>query len=483
MAAYPNPENPAADERRAMPRAETRRAATFGAASDGAFRRGTVVDLSPNGLRIETQYPLDCGLQIEIELAPHEDLDGEQPMLVRGEVVRVEAMGSATSHMGIQLRVRLPESAAAPSLANRAQAEALLRQLATDLKAPAPDSGRADEWSTTAERAVAGVRFREPPPEPDRRARKIGVALVAGLFLLLLLVSAVGLLTGRDRARSLLDGQGSSSAWRYDFTGNGTPTPAAAATVRDLAISIESTAFRLDAAARLLNAAYPEEAIDLYRETAASSDATIVERTIAGLGIVEARATTGQSIEAHAALDALPEEVGALPAVWRAVVADWGTALATDTPTPQRMQRRLDLHETINELAETPAEGVRIEVSTSEYLLRLVDGDAVIATYPVGLGFGDATPLGTFTIANMIENPDWYNRGNVVKAGDPDNPLGDYWMGLGEGGDATSYGIHPTDEAESIGKNQSRGCIRMRPADAAEVFSSCQVGTPVTIAP
>ena len=38
-----------------------------------------------------------------------------------------------------------------------------------------------------------------------------------------------------------------------------------------------------------------------------------------------------------------------------------------------------------------------------------------------------------------------------------------------------------TKELDSIGKNRSRGCIRMRPDDASRVFAVCPIGTRVHI--
>ena len=101
--------------------------------------------------------------------------------------------------------------------------------------------------------------------------------------------------------------------------------------------------------------------------------------------------------------------------------------------------------------------------------------------FPVGLGREGATPSGLFHIANKISNPDWYDGNRVVKGGDPANPLGRRWMGLGVGAVPTSYGIHATPQAQSIGRAMSRGCIRMRPGDAETLFRLCPVGTPVCI--
>ena len=54
-------------------------------------------------------------------------------------------------------------------------------------------------------------------------------------------------------------------------------------------------------------------------------------------------------------------------------------------------------------------------------------------------------------------------------------------MGLGDKQGPTPIGIHPTEDAASIGGNQSLGCIRMRPKDAESLFDYVREGTPVTV--
>jgi lipoprotein-anchoring transpeptidase ErfK/SrfK len=101
-----------------------------------------------------------------------------------------------------------------------------------------------------------------------------------------------------------------------------------------------------------------------------------------------------------------------------------------------------------------------------------------VTSFPVGLGRDDSTPTGKWMIqpGNKIKNPTYYSpRGEgVIEAGDPKNPLGQYWLGLvGVDGHAVgklSYGIHGTIDPDSIGKQESMGCIRMRNEDVALVF-------------
>ena len=47
--------------------------------------------------------------------------------------------------------------------------------------------------------------------------------------------------------------------------------------------------------------------------------------------------------------------------------------------------------------------------------------------------------------------------------------------------DSPSYGIHGTNNPDSIGTAASSGCIRMRNSDVEELYSLVQVGTPVRL--
>jgi len=105
-------------------------------------------------------------------------------------------------------------------------------------------------------------------------------------------------------------------------------------------------------------------------------------------------------------------------------------------------------------------------------------GAMYVTTYSVGLGKDDSTPTGTWICepGRKLTNPTYYSpRGEgVIQAGDPKNPLGKFWIGLaGTDGQAvgkTSYGIHGNIDADSIGKQASMGCIRMKNEDIAVVY-------------
>lgn len=75
------------------------------------------------------------------------------------------------------------------------------------------------------------------------------------------------------------------------------------------------------------------------------------------------------------------------------------------------------------------------------------------------------TPKGSYKIINKAVNP-----GGVYGA---------KWLGLNIPGGG--YGIHGTNNPSSIGKNVSRGCIRMYNRDVIALFNLVPVGTPVKI--
>ena len=100
-----------------------------------------------------------------------------------------------------------------------------------------------------------------------------------------------------------------------------------------------------------------------------------------------------------------------------------------------------------------------------------------IRSFNVGLGTDNGTPVGVFTIStNKLENPGWVNPRNGAEsytADDPANPIGEFWLGLdgvGEYAGLTGYGLHGTIDPDSIGGNQSMGCVRLANGDIDIVY-------------
>ncbi len=118
-----------------------------------------------------------------------------------------------------------------------------------------------------------------------------------------------------------------------------------------------------------------------------------------------------------------------------------------------------------------------IVVSLEDRKLALVEDGKVVKVYPVAVGKPSTpSPTGSFTIERRVMNPVYRHDGRVVQPG-PHNPVGTRWMGLSIPG----YGIHGTNEPNSIGKAASHGCIRMARADLEEFFPLVRVGDPVEL--
>jgi len=119
-----------------------------------------------------------------------------------------------------------------------------------------------------------------------------------------------------------------------------------------------------------------------------------------------------------------------------------------------------------------------IVVDKSQNILTLKSNGEVFKTYRVSTGKNMTTPIGTFKIVNKIVDPPWFPAGRkMVPAGDPTNVLGSRWMGIS----SPSYGIHGTTDPDSIGRNVTEGCIRMKNSDVEELYAIVPEGTEVVI--
>lgn len=105
-----------------------------------------------------------------------------------------------------------------------------------------------------------------------------------------------------------------------------------------------------------------------------------------------------------------------------------------------------------------------ITVSLKNRRLTLYRSGQIIKTYPVGIGkMLTQTPVGEFVIVNREPNPG--------------GPYGVMWLSLSKRG----YGIHGTNNPSSIGKEVSKGCIRMQNRDVLELARQVPNGTRVMI--
>jgi lipoprotein-anchoring transpeptidase ErfK/SrfK len=130
-----------------------------------------------------------------------------------------------------------------------------------------------------------------------------------------------------------------------------------------------------------------------------------------------------------------------------------------------------------------------VRISKSNFRMDIfvndLDGQPLyIRSFPVGLGKTDSTPSGAFIIQSnsKVKNPSWRNprTGEFFRKDDPNIPIGEYWLALKGTESATEattgYGIHGTSDPQSIGRQASMGCVRMRDKDIGLVFDMLEGG-------
>jgi lipoprotein-anchoring transpeptidase ErfK/SrfK len=132
---------------------------------------------------------------------------------------------------------------------------------------------------------------------------------------------------------------------------------------------------------------------------------------------------------------------------------------------------------------QSPKPNVQLVIHRHAHTLQVLDAEGKISKqYPIAIGRAAwPTPQGKFQVLKKIENPIFqsFRTGALTTAGKA-NPLGLYYLQYHEG-KIGEFGIHGTDEEDSIGKSVSHGCIRMHNKDIAELYQLVDRGTPVTI--
>lgn len=106
-----------------------------------------------------------------------------------------------------------------------------------------------------------------------------------------------------------------------------------------------------------------------------------------------------------------------------------------------------------------------IEIDTKKRILKLFENGTYVKEYPVAVGKSSTlTPPGNWTITKKAL---WGAQ------------FGGHFMQLSIPWGV--YGIHGTNKPWSIGQAVSHGCVRMYNKDAAELYNTVPVGTPVYI--
>jgi lipoprotein-anchoring transpeptidase ErfK/SrfK len=95
--------------------------------------------------------------------------------------------------------------------------------------------------------------------------------------------------------------------------------------------------------------------------------------------------------------------------------------------------------------------------------------------FAIGVGRDQAAPNGDFEVAGITRDPA-YRENRVVAPGDPQNPLGKYWIDLGN-----RLGIHGTPDPRNVGRSDVPGCICLAESDLEHVVDMLSVGSKVEI--
>ena len=133
-----------------------------------------------------------------------------------------------------------------------------------------------------------------------------------------------------------------------------------------------------------------------------------------------------------------------------------------------------------DEKLKIPSATLSMRAWRGERLLALYADGVPIRLYEASFGrSGEPTPLGGFTLAICEKEPVYYKQGaSAVPYGNPDNPLGERWLGFKED---SQYGIHGTNSESTIGSYESGGCLRLHNADVIELFELVKSGIAVSI--
>ena len=113
--------------------------------------------------------------------------------------------------------------------------------------------------------------------------------------------------------------------------------------------------------------------------------------------------------------------------------------------------------------------------------LAFISNSKIQEIFPVGTGKSkELTPEGLFTVKIKAVNP--YFRKKNIPGGDPRNPLGTRWIGFDAiNTDGRIYGVHGTNQPNTVGKYISNGCVRLSNSDVERLYQQVPLGTKILV--
>lgn len=118
----------------------------------------------------------------------------------------------------------------------------------------------------------------------------------------------------------------------------------------------------------------------------------------------------------------------------------------------------------------------RAVIDLTEYELTLMLGSRYAGRFPIGVGRDRVDLEGTYVVRDKTVNPQYYGRDVTIEADDPNNPLGEFWIGLGN-----QIGIHGTNDPGNLHRTGGRGCICLGNEDIEDLFGILSIGSRVVI--
>jgi LysM repeat protein len=117
-----------------------------------------------------------------------------------------------------------------------------------------------------------------------------------------------------------------------------------------------------------------------------------------------------------------------------------------------------------------------VSLNKHEMLLKL-QGGYYAGRFPVGVGTDCPKLEGTYTVQVKTQRPIYHGPDGInFSADDGRNPLGKFWIGLGD-----RIGLHGVIDEAGVGRDDNRGTICLKDRDINDVFGILSVGSRVVI--
>lgn len=116
-------------------------------------------------------------------------------------------------------------------------------------------------------------------------------------------------------------------------------------------------------------------------------------------------------------------------------------------------------------------------VSLARYELVLMLGDRYAGRFPIGIGRDNPQLEGSYTLRKKVADPPYFAADCRFEPGDPNNPLGKFWLELGD-----RLAIHGTNDIKNLRRADGRGTICLGPQDIEDLNDILTAGSESSLA-